>query len=134
METKPLINSAKVQEVFLDCLCREDISNQITVDGIEHNFGFIPVKIEDNREAIKGMLKNLPMEFRDVDEKGGGGWSFLNACNDKNGNQWTGFHELMEKLFCLGIAAGYVTLLMPRELWSVLPGGMPYYTIKIRSY
>jgi len=55
------------------------------------------------------------------------GWSFLQMCEDKHGQQWTGEHRAMEELVVLGQAAGFVALLAPREMWPVLPGGMPYY-------
>ena len=74
------------------------------------------------------MLSELPDEFR---VSGGGGWSFLQACNDRHGTQWTGFHQAMEELFMLGMAAGLVTELLPRDLWDALPGGMPYYAVKL---
>ena len=35
----------------------------------------------------------------------------------------------MEELFCLGIAIGRVECLIPREMWKILPGGVPYYVI-----
>ncbi len=72
------------------------------------------------------MLDELPDSFK---KSGGGGMSFQNACVDKQGNQWTDFHQRMEQLFQLGIGIGKVELLMPREMWAMLPGGMPYYAI-----
>jgi hypothetical protein len=72
------------------------------------------------------MLSDLPDEFQ---ASGGGGWSFLNACMTKTGEQWTGMHPTMDKLFMLGIAAGKARWLMPRDMWSVLPGGMPYVSV-----
>jgi hypothetical protein len=36
----------------------------------------------------------------------------------------------MEGLFCLGMAIGKVECLMPRKMWTILPGGMPYYLVK----
>lgn len=74
------------------------------------------------------MLLQLPKEF----QKGsgsGGGISFLNACNDVSGKQWTDSHQVMEQLFALGIGCNKVKCLMPREMWKVLPGGMPYYVV-----
>ena len=35
----------------------------------------------------------------------------------------------MEDLFCLGIAIGKVQYCLPRETWSLLPGGVPYLMI-----
>lgn len=72
------------------------------------------------------MLSELPKEFK---KESGGGMSFLNACNTSKGEQWTGEHAKMEQLFALGIASGMVECLLPRELWSSLPGGVPYYVV-----
>jgi hypothetical protein len=73
------------------------------------------------------MLAELPDMFK---ESGGGGWSFLNACDDRHGNQWTGLHQRMEQLFQLGIGIDKVECQLPREVWPALPGGMPYYIVK----
>lgn len=73
------------------------------------------------------MLDKLPEQFH---EATGGGWSFLNACNDRHGNQWTGLHQRMEQLFQLGIALGRVSYCLPREFWSAMPGGVPYIVVK----
>ncbi len=37
----------------------------------------------------------------------------------------------MEALVVLGIASGFVKYPMPREMWSALPGGMPYIVIDL---
>ena len=81
----------------------------------------------DDAKLVSELLDQLPAEFH---EKTGGGWSFLNACNNRDGQQWTGLHETMEKLVMLGLATGHVAFLMPRDMWSVLPGGMPYFVIR----
>jgi hypothetical protein len=54
--------------------------------------------------------------------------SFLNACMTKDDNQW-GEHQNMEQLLALGIAIGYARILLPRNMWSVLPGGVPYFSV-----
>lgn len=96
----------------------------IEVDGIVIRFGFDRTRIEANKDEIRAALAELPDSFRE-------GMSFLNACNDRHGNQWTGFHQTMALLFSLGIAAGMVKFCFPREMWGVLPGGMPYYIVEI---
>lgn len=101
----------------------------IVSEGITVNFVFSPDKIKQQKENIKSLLSQLPDEFM---KSGGGGWSFLNACVTKNGTQW-GEHRIMETLFCLGEAAGIVQLCMPREMWDILPGGMPFYTIDLEK-
>jgi len=69
------------------------------------------------------MLNQLPDDFK---KSGGGGMSFLNICIDKEGNHWTDLHQTMDELVTMGIACQKAAFLMPREMWSVLPGGMPY--------
>ena len=128
MEEK--LNSQKVEQTFRDCLFKdgEDTTNHIMAEGIMTNVGFHPDRLESHKPTIEEMLAELPKEFN---EATGGGWSFLNACNDKNGDQWTGLHQTMEQLFLLGIAMGKVKIQLPREMWSVLPGGMPYLVVDI---
>jgi hypothetical protein len=92
-----------------------------------HKFGFHPGRINDYKQEIIDILSNLPDEF--MREKGGG-WSFLMACNDKEGHQW-GEHMNMDELFSLGQAIGAVKFQLPRAFWSALPGGMPYVVVDI---
>jgi hypothetical protein len=123
-----MLNGEKVRSVFMDCLFQEgeDSSKHIRADGVVTNVGFHPGRLEQHRAEIVEMLDELPDQFK---ESSGGGWSFLQACDDKHGNQWTDFHQRMEQLFQLGIGINRVKCLLPRELWKALPGGMPYYVI-----
>ena len=114
----------------MDCLYETapaDTSEAVIVEGIVNNFGFDPKGLERNKTAIIEMLNQLPNEFK---EEGGGGWSFLNACNNAEGQQWADEHRVMEQLFTMGLGIGKVTCPLPRELWSKFPGGTPYYMIK----
>ena len=128
MSTQTALNAEHVNAVFVDCLFRdgEDTSQHVKAEGIVRNVGFHPARLESHKAEIVAMLDELPEQFQ---EKSGGGWSFLNACNDKHGNQWTGLHQTMEQLFQLGIGISKVKSLMPREMWGALHGGMPYYVI-----
>jgi hypothetical protein len=127
-ETATVLDPDQVNTIFMDCLFREgeDTSKHIKAEGVVRNVGFHSERLESHKAEITAMLDELPDEFK---ESGGGGMSFLNAYNDKHGNQWTGLHQRMEQLFQLGIGVGKVKCLMPREMWSVLPGGMPYYVV-----
>lgn len=127
-KTATVLDPEKVNAIFVDCLFKEgeDTSKHIKAEGVVRNVGFHPERLESHKAEILAMLDELPDEFK---KSGGGGMSFLNACNDKHGNQWTGLHQRMEQLFQLGIGVGKVKCLMPREMWSVLPGGMPYYAV-----
>ena len=124
------LTSDRVGIIFEDCLFKEkeDTSNYVKAEGIMTNVGFHPDRLESHKAEVDEMLEQLPNEFQ---KSGGGGWSFLNACNDRDGNQWTGLQQVMEQLFLLGIALKRVKIQLPRELWSSLPGGMPYLVVDL---
>lgn len=127
--------AAAVERIFMDCLFRD---NEL-VDGkppmepivpstsIVHPVGLHPLRVAQHRADIADLLSDFPSEFY---SNGGGGWSFLNFCNTADGAQWTGLHLRMEQLCQLGGAVGLIEFQLPREMWSVLPGGMPYLVIK----
>jgi len=99
----------------------------ILVEGITSYFGFNRAELDKQKQNIIDMLMELPLQFR---QNNGGGWSFLQACDTKDGIQWTGIHAVMEALFVLGIAIGKCEFLLERSLWAALPGSMPYIVIK----
>jgi len=131
-----LINAEEVEKILVDCLYKpEELLddkvpvNAVIVEGIMSKFAFNPEQLEKYKNRIIELLSELPVQFR---QDSGGGWSFLNACNTKDGKQWTGLHLRMEQLFMLGMAIGKAKFLMPREMWKMFPGSMPYIVIKIR--
>ncbi|MCK1999804.1 hypothetical protein MZM54_00220 [[Brevibacterium] frigoritolerans] len=120
-----MIIANEVEKVFFDCQYREEEltngkvpDNAIVVDGIIHKFGFNPNRVKTNKEEIKHFMNELPETFKE-------GWSFLNICFDKNGNQW-GDDRIGEQLVVLGLAAGYMEYPAPKEMWPMLPGSVPY--------
>jgi hypothetical protein len=127
------LNSSEIEGIFMDCLHTEEEMKDPTVNekavkslGIVYNVGFNKERLEKHRPKIVEFLGEFPDEFY----KGkGGGQSFLRMCYDRNGEQWTGFHKIMEQLVLLGQAVGKVELCAPKEMWNILPGGMPYYVI-----
>lgn len=123
-----VLSTVRVRQLFLDCLFKdgEDTSSHVKAEGITSIAEFNPDRLNIHKVEIEAMLDELPDEFKKSD---GGGMSFLNACNDRHGNQWTGFHQTMEQLFQLGIAIGKVECQLPKEMWQALPGGMPYYVV-----
>jgi len=128
--TEYKLTAKRVNEVFNNCLFREDEphDNFIKADGIQISVGFHPERLDINADEIKLMLGQLDDNFK---SKAGGGWTFLNMCNDRHGRQWTDFHRTMEQLVLLGIGIKAVSYLMPKEMWPALPGGMPYIVIDI---
>lgn len=121
------LTAANVMQVASHCLAGEDGPDRIVLAGVVRAFAFDRSRLEERRADIEAMLAELPMQFHAA---GGGGWSFLNACETAAGEHW-GEHTDMEGLFALGMAIGRVKTLMPRELWSSLPGGVPYYVIDL---
>jgi hypothetical protein len=129
------ISGDAVHDLFIKCLWEHEppdpVSTSIVVEGVlGMKVGFDPAKITEHEPEIVDFLSQLPPQFL-TGPGGGGGWSFLNACNDKNDNQWTGLHRTMDELFLLGQAIGKVQYLMPREMWPILPGGMPYMQVDL---
>lgn len=118
----------RVVEVFVDCLLREGETAEagVVADGVIHATVLHRGRLAGHSDEIRAMLGELPAQFH---AGTGDGWSFLNACDDRHGEQWTGLHATMERLFQLGEGLGLVRSLLPRELWDVLPGGMPYYVV-----
>ena len=123
------LTSKNVDSIFMDCLFEEDNEeNQkkaIRVEGIMSNFRLNPDSIKKHKKDIHSMLLQLPKEFQ---KNTGGGWSFLNGCMRKDGTQW-GEQASVEQLVVLGIASGYVKYTMPREMWKILPGSVPYFSV-----
>jgi len=113
--------SSRVDACLKACL-NETADGALVVQGIVRTYGFSRVAIEAHRGEIAALLDEMPATFH---RGHGDGWSFLNLCVDKRGEQW-GEHPAVEALCCLGIAAGMAKWLLPREVWAALPGGVPY--------
>lgn len=112
------------EDPFAFCKGRADV---VMAEGIaSRGFAFHAGRLEESRGAVRAMLAELPENAREDSE--GGGISFLSACMDREGNQW-GEHRNVEQLLSLGAALGLVRFLLPREMWSILPGGMPYFAV-----
>jgi hypothetical protein len=128
------LTAKNVQQTLIACLYDDsDIENgavkqtapqPIKVHSVMLRAGFNPVKLAAQRDNIKSMLKHLPAEFQSA-PVGGDGMSFLQMCVTKEGTHW-GEHRNCDELVALGLASGLVEFNMPREIWSALPGGMPY--------
>ena len=96
----------------------------IIVKGIIHDYGFHPDRLNDKRETINEMLKEMDDAFW---KDRGGGWSFLKGAFDRHGRQW-GEHRDVEALVVFGIAIGKASW-QGLEMRSVLPGGVPYFEV-----
>lgn len=123
------LSVTNIEKVILECLFKEgeNTTPHVIGIGVQAKMGFHPERLKANEENILSMLLQLPDAFM---ASRGGGYTFLNACETKDGEQWTGMHTEVDKLVILGAAIGRVVFTMPREMWSALPGRMPYFTVK----
>lgn len=116
-------------DLVLDCNGDIDVeklpADAIAVEGVIKRFAFDPKHVAEQKEYIRTLLNELPSVFKVED---GGGHSFLEACMDKHGNHWAE-HPSIDDLICLGLATGFVTFPLPRSMWSMLPGNVPYFTV-----
>lgn len=121
--------AARVEAVLKDCLYRDDEftgndppPDAVRADGVVSNYAFNPQRLAAHKADIAAMCNELPDTFQ---KSKGGGWSFLNLCMTKGGDQW-GEHRNCEQLVVLAIASGQGSYPLPREYWSALPGSVPY--------
>ena len=122
------LTSENVTSTFLSCLFKEGESHESLkeAEGVIIRVGFHPERLKKAEPDIIDLLDGLPSEFK----KENGGASFLGMNEDRNGDQWTGMHKVMDELVTLGVAIGKISFLIPRKLWAALPGGMPYLAIE----
>lgn len=131
-----MIDSQRVDAMFRDCLFRSDElpsdgsvpANAIIVESVTGKYGLNAERLEGYRAEIGQMLAALPPEFSK-----GGGWSFLNACTEADGTLWTGSQLIVDNLLALGIGTKQAKILLPRELWTSFPGGVPYFAVTTPS-
>ncbi|OHA91017.1 MAG: hypothetical protein A2758_01350 [Candidatus Zambryskibacteria bacterium RIFCSPHIGHO2_01_FULL_49_18] len=123
MAKKQTLTPERVEAIFVDCLFRksERTDKRVTARGITTAAGFHPGRLKKHSAEIAEMLAELPDGFRNSPT----GASFLEACMDKHGNQWTGLHQRMEQLFLLGVATKKAKILKAQALRRFLNGSMP---------
>ena len=132
-----MLTSDAVSRVFMDCLHQDaelpsDGSvppGAVIAQGVVTSIGFHRGRLMTHRKEVHDLLIELSPVFM---VESGGGWSFLNACMDKHERQW-GEHRNVEQLLLLGLACGYVTYCLPKEMWPMFPGGMPYFTVNLQA-
>ena len=125
-----MISASRIEFIFSDSLAKKSDTNCIEVQGITGIARFNLDILSFFKEEVKSYLLQLPNQFLSERMGGKGGWSFLNACMTEKNEHW-GEHMDMQRLFLLGEALGYVRCPLPKQMWTALPGGMPYYTVDI---
>ena len=124
----PTINvhnmASQVNLAFRKCLFREeeDKTNYVRVEGLTNIFCLHPERLEEQRELVKACLDELPPIFKE-------GYSFLKLCENKDGDLWTGMQRTCQELVVMAVGLNLMSYCLPREVWPVLPGGVPYVII-----
>jgi hypothetical protein len=122
-----MIDAQRVQTLLTDCFFRpgEDTSAQVVAEGALMTYGFHPERLASHRAEIVTMLAQLPEAFFD---DAGGGMSLMAMVADRDNVQW-GEQVTADALYVLANALGLARYCMPREMWRMFPGGMPYIVI-----
>jgi hypothetical protein len=118
------LTSQNVKDLFQKVLFNdgEDHTNHVPVQGITINVGLHPGRLEEIKPQVAELLGQLSQDFH---KDHGGGTSFMNMPALANGELWGEQHNAQE-LMVLGLATGYLSYCLPREMWMMLPGGVPY--------
>lgn len=123
-----LLTAEVVEKLFelVGAVETDDMTETVQVAGVVHTFRVSRERLNESRDLVVELLRQLPDEFLKPD----GGWSFLCAAERADGVQW-GEHRQVEMLLVLGEALELVDCLLPRDFWPMLPGGMPYYRVAL---
>ena len=113
-----------VEDILFDCLFEkeEDVTdnNMVSVEGVVFSYGLRKDKVQHYEKDIINLLQQLSPDFS-------AGASFLQMCQTKEKEIWTGDQKLMNSLLCLGLAIGKIQYCTKdKRLWDAMPGGMPY--------
>ena len=129
-----MIDAQEISRALMDCLHTDEEAaacapampeDAVRVEVVMHTFIFHPARLESHRAQVIEWIRRLPVEFLAERDGGKGGWSFLRLAFDRQGNQW-GEHLNCDELLALAFGLGLGRFLLPRAMWSVLPGSMPY--------
>lgn len=120
----------RVQTITLECLYKSEELDDgkpppdaVLSQGVVKGFGFHPGRLQAKKAEVLQLIKEIVADS--FLKRGGQGYSFLELCVDRNGQQWAE-HPTMEELFCLAQGLGLAGFCVPRDMWHMFPGGMPY--------
>ena len=127
--------AARVHEIIVGCLYNDaelpkDGSappGAVIVQGVVGQFGFHPERLKAAQPKVEAVIREVVQDPFLASKSGG--MSFLNLCEDRQGQQWAE-HRTMDELVCLSIGLKLATFPLPRYYWGTLPGGVPYVTFR----
>ena len=121
----------ELDELIRYCLFKEEElpgnnaipDGAVLVEGLTGKFAFHPARLQEIKPKVKSLIRDLvqPSFFASR----GGGMSFIKLPESKDGTVW-GEHRSANALLCLAIGLKEATILGPRHLWYLFPGGVPY--------
>ena len=119
-----------VRDLFMACLFEEGepMNDAVMVEGITMTVGFHPGRLSDRRDRIRDIAAQIVTD--DFMAAKGGGTSFLNLCVDRDGAMW-GEHVNCQELMLLCVGAGLASYCLPRSMWGIFQGAVPYVTFNL---
>lgn len=123
------LDRLKVHEKYLYCLTKTVGVEAIKVQAVGLEAKFHKKRLEESRLEIYGMLLDLPMGFRD--KYGGMSASALRFTAE--GKLWADNTRTCDMLLAMALGLELATFKTPRETWHLLPGGVPFVEIHLRS-
>lgn len=109
-----ILTANGVREVLLDCFLKQDEIHDnkprdgvdvVYARGIKLSVGLHRGRLESHREHVKEFLRWLNDSYIVGD-------CFLNMCNDRNGDLWTGSHRSMDELIVLSLGLGLIEFII----------------------
>lgn len=97
--------------------------------GIVNTYVFNPVRLTSHKTDIVDFLDQLEPSFH---ANSGGGMSLMNMVATKDGDLW-GEQYHADLLACMAIALSLGKWVLPREMWGMLPGSMPYFVVHAKE-
>lgn len=126
----------RVNELFTTCLIQHDIScgtdDDLIVEGIKMKVAFSKKSLAILSDDIKVLISQLPENAFNISK--GNGMPFILLCNNKDGELWTGVHRIIEELIMLAIGINCCKYLLPKKLWKLLPGRLPYVVFDLNEF
>jgi len=114
-----------VRKAFEDSLYKQgdNMDTAVSVEGLVHTYMFNPERLKEMRASISEVVAMLPERFHAGD-------TFLNLCKTQNDELWTGDQTVCEQLVVMAIGLGLMEYCFSREVWRMLPGGVPYIIVR----
>lgn len=121
-----------INAAFTDSLYKEDEIppdgsmpvGMVHAEGVRGMFGLHPTRLESHRSEVISAINLVHPAFHLSGEEAGGA-SFLQLPVLADGTHWAE-HQTCNELVVLAIGLGLGGICGTREIWHLMPGGVPY--------